>query len=205
MDYMKYGKTEIGDGSVIQPNVILGAPSTAMEHLGKDNLPGAKIGKECFIRSGTVIYSNAKIGDKFKTGHNVLIRENTLIGDNVLVGTNAIIENDCKIGSNVSIQSNAYIPTNTVIGDNVFVGPNACLTNDKYPVRIKNDLVGPMISKGVTIGANSIILPGIKVGEGAMIAAGSVVTKDVSPWKLSIGSPARDHDMPNKLKVMNDI
>jgi acetyltransferase-like isoleucine patch superfamily enzyme len=135
----------------------------------------------------------------------VLIREGTEIGDSVLIGTNSIVENNCKIGNNVSIQSNAYIPTNTTIRDFVFIGPNVCLTNDKYPARIKADLVGPTIEKGATVGANATILPGIRIGEGSMVAAGAVVTKDVTPWKIAIGVPAKEKDMPDNLRILNKI
>jgi len=205
MEFKKYGKTEIGENCVIQSNVIIGAAPKKLLKNKPSELPGAKIGNSCVLRSGTVVYSDAKIGNNLKTGHNVLIREDTVIGDNVIVGTNSIIENKCNIGNNVSIQSNVYIPTNTTIADNVFIGPNACLTNDKYPVRIKDDLVGPILEKGVSIGANATILPGVRIGEGSVVAAGTVVTKDVGKWKLVIGVPGKERDIPDNLKVLNKI
>jgi len=109
------------------------------------------------------------------------------------------------VGSNVSIQGNVYIPTNTTIEDNVFIGPCAVLANDKYPVRKKYDLKGPILRKGASIGANSTILPGIEIGEGAMVAAGALVTKDVQAWKLAIGTPAKIVEMPDDFKVLNII
>jgi acetyltransferase-like isoleucine patch superfamily enzyme len=205
MEYKIYGKTKIGKNCVIQPNVIIGMPSKDLLNRPLDKLSGAIIGDNCVIRSGSVIYSGVRIGNEFKTGHNVVIRERTKIGNNVLIGTNSIVENNCKIGNNVSTQSNVYIPTNTTIGDFVFIGPNACLTNDKYPVRIKTKLKGPIISKGVSIGANSTLLPEIKIGIGAMVAAGAVVTKDISSWSVAIGSPAREFKLPKKLRKLNKI
>jgi len=202
---MIFGKTKIGRDCIVQPNVIIGLPSKKLLDVPAEKLPGAILGGNCIIRSGTVIYSNTTIGNKFKTGHNVLIREDTEIGNNVLVGTNSIIENKCNIGNNVSIQSNVYIPTNTKIGDFAFLGPNACLTNDKYPIRIKSKLKGPTIEKGVSIGANATILPNIRIGEGSIVAAGAVVTKNIKPWKLAIGVPARELNIPKKLKKLNKI
>lgn len=79
------------------------------------------------------------------------------------------------------------------------------LTNDKYPVRKDLVLKGPVIRKGVSIGANAIILPGVEVGEGSMIAAGALVTTDVPPWKLVIGSPAKIAELSAELKVLNRI
>ncbi len=87
----------------------------------------------------------------------------------------------------------------------MFIGPNAVLTNDKYPVRKDYKLRGPIVREGVTIGANSVILPFVKIGEGAFVAAGALVTKDVPPWKLAIGVPAKIVDLPEYLKVLNKL
>lgn len=187
---------KIGKGSQIQENVIVGLKY-------KKGSGKAILGKNSVVRAGTIIYADTKIGNNFKTGHNVLVREKTRIGNNVLLGTNTIVENKCKIGNNVSIQSNVYIPTNTIIGNNVFMGPMVCLTNDKYPLRIKAKLRGPIIEDHVTIGANATILPAIKIGKGAMIAAGAVVTKNVPPWSLAIGVPAKIMPLPKDLKKPN--
>ena len=116
-----------------------------------------------------------------------------------------VIDGNTKIGNNVSIQSNVYIPTNTIIEDNIFIGPCAVLTNDKYPIRKKYDLKGPILRHGASVGANSTLLPGIEVGEGAMIAAGAIVTKDIPPWKLAIGVPAKIVSLPSELKTSNMI
>lgn len=159
------------------------------------------LGKAAKIRAGTVIYGDSKAGDSFETGHNVLVREKTTIGDRVLVGTNSIIENDCKIGNDVSIQSNVYVPAGTVIEDRVFIGPSACLTNDKHMMRGARNLLGPVLKKGCGIGANATILPGVTIGEGAMVAAGAVVTKDVPPWHLAVGVPAKFIPLKESLKT----
>ena len=203
-----YGDSKIGKNPIIMENVIIGFPTTDI--LKKQNwqsmkFKGARIGDNAIIRSNTVIYCNVEIGDNFVTGHNVVIRENTKIGNNVLVGTNAVIEGETTIGNNVSIQSNVYIPRRTIIEDYVFIGPNAVLTNDKYPLRKDYELRGPIIRRGATIGANSVILPSVEIGEGAFVAAGALVTKDVPPWKLAIGFPARIKDLPDSLKVLNRL
>jgi acetyltransferase-like isoleucine patch superfamily enzyme len=163
------------------------------------------IGKNPHIRSNSIIYNDVTIGDNLITGHNVLIREKTTLGHDVLIGTNTVIEGHSKIGSNVSIQSNVYIPKNCFIEDNVFIGPCTCFTNDRYPVRVDYKLKGPTIRKGASIGANSTFLSGIEVGEGAIVAAGAVVTRPVPPWYLAIGAPAKIKPLPPKLKVSNNI
>lgn len=208
-----YGKNVIGKDCIFSDNVILGYPTKKIIDevksknldLWKFKFDGTVIGDNAIVRSNSVIYCNVKIGNNFRTGHNILIREKTEIGSNVLIGTNVVIDGYTKIGNNVSIQSNAYIPTNTVIEDNVFIGPCVVLTNDKYPIRKKYELKGPVLRKGASIGANSTVLPGIEIGEGAMVAAGALVTSDVAPWKLAIGAPARVIDLSDELKTINRI
>jgi acetyltransferase-like isoleucine patch superfamily enzyme len=163
------------------------------------------IGKNALIRSNSIIYNDVEIGNNFRTGHGVTVREKTTIGNNVLVGTNTIIEGHSSIGDDVSIQSNVYIPTNTIIEDYVFIGPCACFTNDKYPIRVDFDLKGPVIKRGASIGANSTFLSDVEIGEGAMVAAGAIVTMDVPDYFLAIGAPARIRPLPKHLKKLNKI
>lgn len=164
-----------------------------------------QIGDEATIRSGTIIYDDVIIGDHFSTGHNVLVREGTTIGDDVLLGTNSVVDGACTIGSHVSCQTNVYIPRETTIGDSVFLGPGAVLTNDQYPIRTEDQLVGPTLEDHVSVGANATILPGVTVGEGAFVAAGSIVTEDVPPETLAVGAPASFEPLPTKLQGGNSI
>jgi acetyltransferase-like isoleucine patch superfamily enzyme len=209
-----YGKTTIGRDSRILENVILGYPDRQILDVIRSSntriedyqYEGTHIGENAVIRANTAIYCNVRIGKSFQTGHNVLIRENTSIGDSVGVGTNAVIEGNTRIGNNVNIQSNVFIPAGSIIEDFVFIGPNAVLTNDKYPPRRKgNELKGPILKRGVSIGANAVILPGVEIGEGSIVAAGALVTRDVPAWKLAIGSPARIVELAEELKILNRI
>lgn len=208
-----YGINSLGKNCVIMDHVTLGFPSSRIiqESLSRNigihgfSFAGSTIGDDSIIRSGAILYCDVVTGKRFKTGHNVVVRENTTIGDNVLVGTNSVIDGNVSIGNNVSLQSNVYIPTNSVIEDNVFLGPCSVLSNDKYPIRIKNDLKGPILRKGASLGANSTLLPGVEIGEGAMVAAGALVTKDVPPWTLAIGFPARITELREFTKEFNLI
>lgn len=190
-----YGINRVGDDSLIFEQVILGFPSR--EYMGKTDYPGVTLGAHSVVRTGTVVYSDVNIGDYFTSGHNVLIREKTIIGDYVSVGTGTIIEGYSIIGDHSNLQSMVYIPTNTLIGSHVFIGPNAVLTNDKYPPNDGKNLKGPTLEDYSSIGANVTILPGITIGKGALVAAGSLVTKDVPPKTLAIGAPARITDLPS--------
>ena len=208
-----YGASEIGNNTIILENAILGYPEHPIlmdivnqnKDIEDHNFPGCDIGSDSIIRPGTTIFSNVKTGDNFKTGHNALIRERTAIGNNVLIGSNVIIDGNVTIGNNVSIQGNVYIPTDVTIEDNVFIGPCAVLANDKYPIRKEYNPMGPILHKGASIGANATILPGVEIGEGAMVAAGALVTRNVPPWKLAIGFPAKIDELPEDLKQLNSI
>ena len=119
------------------------------------------------------------------------------MGSHVSARTGVIIEGNSCLGNNVNLQSMVYIPTNTTIGDHIFIGPNAVLTNDRYPPSGIGGLVGPVIESHAAIGANATILPGIHIGEGALIAAGAIVTRDVPAHKLAVGAPAKIRDLPS--------
>jgi acetyltransferase-like isoleucine patch superfamily enzyme len=194
---IEYGINKTGAGLTIFEPVTLGFPSR--EYIGKTGFVGTIVGKDAVLRSGTIIYCDVTIGNRFQTGHNVLIREKTRIGDNVSVGTGVVIEGNTNIGSYVNLQSMVYIPTNTTIKDHIFIGPNAILTNDRYPPSGIGGLVGPVIENHSSIGANSTILPGIHIGEGALVAAGAIVTRNVPAHKLAVGAPAKIRDLPSAL------
>jgi acetyltransferase-like isoleucine patch superfamily enzyme len=189
-----YGTNKLGQNLSIFEPVILGFP--ARYHLGLESYTGCTIGDNSTLRPGTTIYADVTIGESFSSGHNVMIREKTIIGSHVSVGTGSIIEGYSSIGNRSNLQSLVYIPTNTTIGDDVFIGPNTVLTNDRYPPRNDTQMDGPIIYERARIGANVTILPGVIIGEDALVAAGSVVTKDVPASMLAIGSPARHKPLP---------
>ena len=194
---MEYGVNTVGKGSQIFEPVTLGFPSR--DKVGQTGFTGTTIGVNSVIRSGTIIYCDVSIGDNFQSGHNVMIREKTSIGNRVAIGTSAVIEGTTIIWDDVSLQSMVYIPTNTVIGNTVFIGPNTVLTNDRYPPTGIGGLKGPQIRDGAAIGANATLLPGVCIGEGALVAAGAIVTRDVPPHMLAIGAPAKITDLPQKM------
>jgi acetyltransferase-like isoleucine patch superfamily enzyme len=195
---IEYGVNTLGaDAQIFEP-VTLGFPSR--ENLKKAGFKGTTIGNYAIIRSGTIIYCDVEIGDNFSCGHHVLIREKTRIGNRVSIGTASIIEGRVTMGNDVNLQSMVYIPTDTTLGDNVFIGPNTVLTNDRYPPSRRDGLRGPTVSDGASVGANVTILPGVCIGEGSLIAAGAIVTRDVPPYKLAIGLPAKIRDLPDAMR-----
>lgn len=147
------------------------------------------IGPGARIRSGSVIYQAVRIGHHFETGHSVIIREENEIGDSVSIWSHSVIDYGCRIGSRVKIHSNTYVAQYTVIEDDVFIAPGTIFANDKYPV--SHHLEGPRVKRGARIGVNVTILPGVTIGEEALVGAGSVVTKDVPDRTVVVGNPAR--------------
>ncbi len=194
---IQYGKNIIGKNAQLFDPLTLGFPSR--EQLGKNEFSGVTIGDNTVLRSGSILYCDVTIGDNFQCGHNVLIREKTVIGNNTSVGTASIIEGNTTIGSNVRIQSMVFVPTTTEIGDDVFIGPAAVLTNDRYPPTGKPELKGPILEERSVIGAKAVILPMVRIGKGAAVAASAVVTRDVPAGKMAIGTPAKIRDMPKEM------
>jgi acetyltransferase-like isoleucine patch superfamily enzyme len=157
------------------------------------DLPATTLGDGAHIRSHTVIYYGNTIGRNFQTGHNALVRELNQIGDDVSIGTGSIVEHHVKIGNRVRLHSNVFVPEYSILEDDCWIGPHVVFTNARYPrsPNVKDELVGPYIEQGAKIGANTTILPGVRIGRNALIGAGSVVTKDVPAGSVVVGNPAR--------------
>ena len=152
-----------------------------------------RIGGGANIRSGTVVYVGTTIGRGLQTGHNVVIREENVIGDNVGIWSNTVIDYGCRIGNNVKIHNNVYVAQFTKIGDDAFLAPGVSIANDMRPLCAEcTHAGGPTIKRGARIGVNVTILPRVTVGEYALVGAGSVVTKDVPPYAVVYGNPARE-------------
>jgi acetyltransferase-like isoleucine patch superfamily enzyme len=188
----------LGPGCIVYDHVLLGLAY-------RDGAGPMVAGRDCIFRSFTTVYGDVELGDAVKTGHYVLIREHTRIGSFVTIGSGVIVDGTVTLGSYIKLESNVYIPSHTTLGDFVFIGPGTVLTNDRYPLRLRDEYepIGPILEDHVTIGANATILPGVRIEEGAMIAAGSVVTRDVPAWHLAIGVPARCQPLPDELKQSN--
>ncbi|MFC1529284.1 DapH/DapD/GlmU-related protein [Gemmatimonadota bacterium] len=151
------------------------------------------IGSGTTVRSHVVIYEGVSLGDNCHLGHHVLIRESTILGKNVSVGTGSVIEHNVQIGIGVRIHSQVFVPEYSTLEDECWIGPNVVMTNAKYPrgSRVKEQLTGPVIGRKALIGANSTLLPGVLIGKGALVAAGSLVSRDVPDFAIVRGNPAQ--------------
>jgi UDP-2-acetamido-3-amino-2,3-dideoxy-glucuronate N-acetyltransferase len=147
----------------------------------------------CFIHPTANIDPRADIGAGSKIWINVQIRENVSIGKNCILSKDVYIDHGVVIGDGCKIQNSVSIYNGVTIEDEVFVGPNVAFTNDKIP-RANNPqwkVTPTHICKGVSLGANATVICGVTVGMYAMIAAGAVITKNVEPYALMMGNPAR--------------
>ena len=127
-------------------------------------------------------------------GDQSCVRERVQIGDDVVVGRGSLIENDTTIGRMTKIQADAYITAYSTLEEHVFIAPCVVTTNDNLMGRTerRHELIaGPTIRRGARVGGGAILCPGIEVGEEAFVGAGAVVTKDVPPRVVVVGSPAR--------------
>ncbi|MBI3913797.1 MAG: N-acetyltransferase [Chloroflexi bacterium] len=152
-----------------------------------------RIGARAVIRSHTVIYAGNVIGDDFQTGHGALVREENKIGNNVSIGSHSIVEHHVVIGNNARLHSNVFVPEFSVLEDDCWLGPNVVVTNARYPQSpgAKENLHGAIIRRGAKIGANATLLPGVTIGENALVGAGAVVVRDVPAGAVVVGNPAR--------------
>lgn len=144
---------------------------------------------------------DAQIGDGTSVWHLVQVRENAKIGTNCIIGRAAYIGEGVEIGDNCKIQNLALVYEPAKLEDGVFIGPAVVLTNDQYPRAINEDgtlksasdwePVGVTVRKGAAIGARSVLVAPVEIGAWALVAAGSTVVKDVPPFALVAGTPAK--------------
>jgi len=188
--------TVLGEGVRVLENAVvgkqpsLGASSTAK----RDPLPPTTIGDGTVISTGAIVFAGSSIGAGCIVGDQSCIRERVTMADDCILGRGSLIENDTTVGAGTRIQAEAYITAYSTLEEDVFIAPCVVTTNDNFMGRTekrKSLMKGPTIRRGARVGGGAILLPGIEVGEEAFIAAGAVVTKDVPPRKLVVGSPAR--------------
>lgn len=150
--------------------------------------------KEYYAHNTTVIDEGAKIGEGTKIWHFSHVMGNAQIGMNCTLGQNVFVGNNVQLGNNVKVQNNVSVYEGVVCEDDVFLGPSMVFTNVINPrsaFERKSEFKKTLVKKGTTIGANATIICGVTLGEYCMIGAGAVVTKDVLPYALMTGVPAK--------------
>lgn len=147
-----------------------------------------------YIHPSAIVDEGAKIGDGSKIWHFVHVCGGACVGDGCSLGQNVFVGNDVIIGNNVKVQNNVSIYDAVTMEDDVFCGPSMVFTNVYNPrsaVTRKDEYRKTVIRRGATLGANCTIVCGVTVGEYAFVAAGAVINRDVKPYALMAGVPAR--------------
>jgi acetyltransferase-like isoleucine patch superfamily enzyme len=148
---------------------------------------------DVFVHETAHVSPQAKIGRGTKVWINVQIRENASVGELCILSKDVYIDEGVTIGNRCKVQNSVSVYKGVTIADDVFVGPNVSFTNDRVPRSFNADwsITPTRVETGVSIGANATIVCGVTLGEYSMVAAGSVVTRDVPPYTLVKGNPAR--------------
>lgn len=199
----------IGNHVVIHEDTVVGDTVRIDDHasLGKrpmkaansattreQELPPLTVGELCIVGTGVVLYRGAAIDPKVLMADLATVRENVTVGRGTIVGRGVTVENFCSVGRYCKLESECYITAYSTLEDRVFVAPGVVTSNDNFVGRTAErfkHFKGVTVKKGGRIGAGTVTLPGVTIGEDALVAAGSVVTKDVPARTIVMGSPAR--------------
>lgn len=150
--------------------------------------------KSYFVHPSSFIDLPCTIGNNTKIWHFSHLMSNCVIGENCIIGQNVLVASNVKLGNNVKVQNNVSIYEGVVCEDDVFLGPSMVFTNVINPraaIIRKSEFKSTIVRKGASIGANATIVCGVEIGCYAMIGAGAVITKNVKPFALMVGNPAR--------------
>lgn len=204
----------IGDNVFIHPHVVIEAGATIGDDV--EIFPGAYIGKRpkgagstsrpisyeerlligrgCSVGPHAVIYYDVEIGESTLVGDGASIREGSRIGFRCVIGRYVTVNYATIIGNEVKIMDHSWLAGNMSVGNHVFISGGVTTANDNDMGLYGYDagrVVGPRIQDGARIGVGAVILPRVAVGEQAVVAAGAVVTRDVAPWNVVAGVPAK--------------
>jgi len=187
--------TRIGDGTFIDDACVLGrvprSGAISRKKASKD-LPPLEIGCNCVISALVILYRGTKIGNEVMIGDLVSIREQNVIGDKTIIARLISMEPRTVIGQRVRTAAVTYLTGDMIIEDDAFIGSHVSTTNDNKMGRgVAGAYKGPDIKRGARVGSNATLLPGVVIGEEAVVAAGALVSRDVPDRKIVMGVPAK--------------
>jgi acetyltransferase-like isoleucine patch superfamily enzyme len=191
-----YPGTVLGEGCRILDYAVVGKQPTLgpRSTTKQEDLPPLELGPGTIVSTGAIVFAGSRLGARVIVGDQACVRERCDVGEDVVIGRGALVENDTTIGALTKIQADAYITAYSTLEDHVFIAPCVVMTNDNFMGRTerRHELIkGPTIRRGARVGGGAILCPGVVIGEEAFVGAGAVVTKNVDPRMLVIGSPAR--------------
>jgi acetyltransferase-like isoleucine patch superfamily enzyme len=180
------GVSKIADDCEVGSRAVIGK--------GGDFSCGAVVDEGCTIGAGSIVFAGARLGPQVTLGDHCFVREGSVVGARTTLARGASLERDVVVGRDVTIARGANLTTGTVVGDRVYIGEYVVTTNDdtmgRHDSRRPN--LAPILRSECRIGARAALTPGVTIGEGAWVQAGSVVTRDVAPGVLVGGRPATE-------------
>jgi acetyltransferase-like isoleucine patch superfamily enzyme len=218
-----YPGTVLGEGVKVLEYAVVGKqPALSPRSTAKrDPLPPTTIGDGTIVSTGATVFAGSRIGARVILGDQSCVRERVTIGDDVVVGRGSLVENDTTIGALTKIQAEAYIigaltkiqaeayiTAYSTLEEQVFIAPCVVTTNDNFMGRTERRhalIKGPTIRRGARVGGGAVLCPAVEIGAEAFVGAGAVVTRDVPPRKVVVGSPARVlRDVPDEELLPDD-
>ena len=202
--------TVIGDRVRIDDNSVIGKlpMKAALSAVTQEReLSPCVIEDDCLIGALAVIYRGCVLRNKVMVADLASVREDVEIGSFTIIGRGVTVENKVRVGQRCKIETEAYVTALSEIGDNCFIAPEVTFTNDNFLGRTKERFKhhkGVTMRRGARIGANVTVLPGVTIGEDALVAAGAIVTRDVPGRKVVVGTPAKPwRDVPQEQLLEN--
>lgn len=198
---------DIGPFTIVHAGVHLGAGSVVGSHceLGHPahGDPGPlRVGAGALIRSHSVLYAGSTFGDGLQTGHRVTLREGIEAAEDLRVGTLCDLQGDTTFGRHVRLHSNVHVGRGSTVSEFVWLFPYVVLTNDPHPPSDGSQL-GPTIERFAVVGTSAVVLPGVRVGEGALVAAQALVRRDVSAGSICAGVPGKAAGSVERIELVD--
>jgi acetyltransferase-like isoleucine patch superfamily enzyme len=187
--------TVLGSGVTLQDGAVVGKPPAfgARSNAPRAAPSAAELEEGATLCAGAIVVAGARVGRGALVGDQAHVRERAVIGEESSVGRGSQVDFDVTVGARVRIQSGCYLTARSRVEDDVFVAPGVVTTNDRHATRHgpEYELEGATLRRGCRVGGGAVLLPGVEVGEEALVAAGAVVTVDVPPRTVVMGVPAR--------------
>lgn len=194
-----YPGTRLGRDVVVLENSVLGRPTLlpaaneTVKRVLPDDIPPLEVGAGSVIGASVVLYRGSRLGERCIICDLASIREECVLEDDVLLGRSVMVQVNTRIGARTKIMDSCHLPGDMIIDSDVFLSTHVCGASENSLGRadMTGDWSGPRIRSRAYVGANATLLPGVEIGEDAVVGAGSVVTRSVDSATLVMGVPAR--------------